>query len=337
MVDLQKIKELPLARLEGESERTYYARIASYAKDVWDIRNENPEAMQLIKEVNTRFYEYEKLRAYIYQYCKQYYPTYFRNHREDMVVEVFSHIYQYIRLYDGSIDITTFSKSHIKHGCSAFITYIGKTTMYYNEQYSKIKRVISKILQSGEERREEDITDSRILMELPELSIKRIHTAREISSYKTEAFEENYEAVSFETPEKAYEHNERKQMLLSVMQSLTPMQQLLITAEIGEAPLVDVKSLDDLSYNEDFLKFLKKENLGHLISLDDDEIEFLSKDKIKILYKQAMRIARNVPVVSEEIKKRDEKDFAPYQNSSVLSFSNKEDALETELAFLEEA
>lgn len=322
-------------RYENESEREYYARLAGYARDVWDERNENPKAMDLIQAINSKFLEWNKLKAYIYQYCKQYYPTYFVNNKEDMINEIFVELFNNIRFYNGTIDITTFAKRHIKHGCSVFISYVGKKSLYYNENYAKIKKVIAKILANNEEAKEEDITDGRIMMELPNLSIKQIHTAREINNYSVQAFDDSYVAVSFETPEKAYENNRRRQLLTSAMQELTYVQQIILSTDVGLSPIAGVNNFDDLSYNEEFLAIVKRENLGHLIEIDKNNREYISKDKIKILYKQTLRIARNVPAVSIEINRHDDKQFREVEKEAALTFSNEQDALETELAFME--
>lgn len=323
-----------LKKQQNEDSRMYYARLAEIEKYLWDDRKNNPENKAIIQECNNIIFDDKSLKGYAYQFLKITYPSYFENYGEDMIHELFLELFENIRAYDGSVAITTFAKRHFKHGAAKFISYATNKSRYYNEVYTKVQKVINKILASNEGLSEDDITDSQILLELPDYSPKQIHEAREVNrNSKREAFNPDFEAPSMDTPEQAFIEQQQKDFVNEILLSLEGYQREILLAHVGNSSYNNVDNIKDLEKNTAFLEELKKSGLGHLINIDKDGSSFIPQEKLKVLLNEAIQAARDVPVAAEIVANKNKKIADKYGEE--ISFSNEEDALETQITLLE--
>lgn len=337
---------------EGCEPNEFYMALAQKQQELWPNRND-PDIKEQIIAINNDFAKWDMLEKSVRWLIK--------NQLKNSAIskEVTDEIYQitwcelskYIHTYDGTKAISTFVRPHVQRAVQLYMKDIRQKSSYDNEIYNKIKNAAKSIIAKGEAEKVEDITDSMIAKELGgSLSLRQIKTSREIHSLsQSSSFNPDYEAPSFATPEKAYEESEDNEYIQSILNSLNPLDRVVLEASVGLSPIVDTSLVDGVEMSEqtrknkllkqlceapEFINIIKRMGLQHhLIYVDGKEI--YPESKMKRLYLNAVQSAQTLPTISKEIQQKDDLKFRHEKKALKINFGNKNDALESELSIFE--
>lgn len=288
-----------------------------------------------IKAVNNEIYNFKKLWNFSYKFIQSVYLTYYEKNPDDVMGIVFQTIYENIRNYDGSTDISTFIVNHIRHAMAEYVAQQQEISRYRNEVYIKINKVVSRILATEiiYQGNSENIPIAKIMEELPQYSYKQIVEALGAKeATQRESFNPDLStAASFDTPEKAIEEKENIIFCHTILASLNDVERAILNAHVGNWKHANYEK--DLAEDDDFLDLLVKNGLSHMISKSSDGHRSISLNNIKILLNHALNEARENPEVKASFDKKNDSISANIAESII--FDNIEDALQTQIEVME--
>lgn len=303
-----------LKRNPGESDNQYFARLAEEVRKIYPLDTKKTpkeyctsDQLGFIKAVNDIILSSPKLVRFIEAYCSVTFPTYMAKpeDKEDLIQEAWQEVVRNIRRYNGTCDITTFAKLHVKHGVIAgFVAKKQELGAYQNETLNKVRKAKSMLINEGYE--ETEITISLINEKMPSLTQRQIQNALRDDTYGQRVmFNPNYEKVNFSTPESEYERNEHVQLLKDVLSQVPEIDKVLLIELAGEGKFPSLETstykqplCEVLGKEPGFVKLIRKYGYNHLVDFDDDGNEYVSKDHVRMLFEKAKRNVKSVPIVS---------------------------------------
>lgn len=329
---LKKFPFLKETAAEINNSNMYFFRLAQIVDKELDkdVSSQDPE---LITAINTIFYD--QVGAYINGFCLKKFSNYMSSSNDsewgaDIVSEAIMENINNFRKYDGKHAITTFTNLHSLHGGTRAVRQKLNLSQYHNEIIPRLHKIFDAYEKQGIDR--EDIT-VKMLQEETGLTTAQIEGALEAERF-TQIEELDTTTLdktsSFGNPEEEFFKKEQNEFLNSILQSLLPYERFLLMAKNSILNTPDMKyNADKIGKDPEFLQLVKDAGYEYLI-VQDNNREFITKEKVNALYNEVEKHIRNLPCVRQALKKDTPKSIKNTAANSRISIQRIEDSAENE-------